>query len=109
MNWEKSDKESRQANAAPHLQSPVTDNDRKCFEVRGAAKMAGDCYVDGAVKLDAHYHYNGSGRSAFGGAKQWPNLSVEVSFKVGQEAQRDALLAKIQALIETELTAIGNV
>ena len=43
---------------------------------------------------------NGSGSKAFGGAKQWPNLTLEIGFQVGEEAYRDALAAELRKITE---------
>lgn len=66
-------------------------------------KSANNCVFENAHEIERHYHYNGSGRDSFGGAKQWPALKVHISFCVGEEKKRDALAKKIKALIDAEL------
>lgn len=68
------------------------------------APMAGKGFVaDGACEIELCRHYSGSGDDAFGGADEWPHLTVQVGFPVGAEAARDALAAKIMALIDAEV------
>jgi len=45
------------------------------------------------------YHYNGSGKEAFGGADKWPHLEINCSFPVNQIAARNALAEELMSYI----------
>jgi hypothetical protein len=50
---------------------------------------SGNDWHRGSIQL--HKNYNGSGPTAFGGRKEWPVLTLEVAFDVGEESRRQEL------------------
>lgn len=53
-------------------------------------------------EIKAHFHYNGSGPSAFGGAECWPVVTLEVPFPAGEIKQRDQFVDALQAFLDTQ-------
>ena len=53
----------------------------------------------GRIEIEKHYHYNGSGKQAFGGAKKWPVLTLHVDFETGKEKERDELAEKLKKFL----------
>lgn len=43
---------------------------------------------------------NGSGSPAFGGAKKWPNITLEIGFQTGEDDYRDALAEELRKITE---------
>lgn len=54
------------------------------------------------VRFDFGRRYNGSGPTAFGGAPDWPTLSIDIDFPVGQEARRLRIAARIRNVLSDE-------
>lgn len=83
---------------------PDTDNRPNCRELRRALQCAGPEYVsESGVEITLNRHFNGGGPTAFGGARDWPHLKLDVSFPTNDYAARDAFAAKLQAFIDQEL------
>jgi hypothetical protein len=80
-----------------HVEPPDSE------EQRSGLIAGGSCRSENAITLRCNRNYNGGGRKYFGGAKEWPHLTLEVSFPVGAEAKRAALVKKIKALIDREI------
>lgn len=83
------------------------DPDQPFFERRG--KFAGNCTeYSGVNKIELRNHYNGSGASAFGGAKNWPVVTSKIAFVEG-EYQLAADFAKdLGAFINERLEKRGR-
>ncbi len=56
--------------------------------------------VMGACKMRLAMSQNGSGKRAFGGAKQWPYIKLEIDFQTGEEDYRDALAEELRKTTE---------
>ena len=56
--------------------------------------LGNGCLMDGAVKIRRGRKINGGGPKAFGGAKEWPCLTVEVHFTVRDGNERMASLSR---------------
>lgn len=54
----------------------------------------------GRIELEKYYHYNGSGNKAFGGAKKWPVLALNIDFETGKEQERDELIEKLKKFLD---------
>lgn len=57
------------------------------------ARIARDYFSNNGVRIELGQSINGSGAKAFGGAKRWPCLRVEIGFPEGDE-KRMATVAK---------------
>lgn len=55
-----------------------------------------------AVRIELGKSFNGSGKSAFGGAKDWPTLRVTIPFQVGEEKRMERVADRIGELLEDE-------
>ena len=67
----------------------------------GANGLIGNgCQMDNAHNLIMGEKRNGSGPKAFGGAKTWPFLSLEVSFQVGEEGYREDLAEVLKRTVD---------
>ena len=66
--------------------------------------MGGPGYISGsAASVNIHKNYNGSGPSAFGGAKEWPHITVRVAFPSDTQAEHVAAVAdKFSAVLLAE-------
>jgi len=67
------------------------------------AVIANDWFSDNGVKIELNESINGSSAEAFGGAKSWPHLTVDIGFQVGQHD----VAARIAVLIEEMLRKEG--
>jgi hypothetical protein len=76
-----------------------TDRDNQ-YEVCAPGKVGRDFETDNAITIEAKHHYNGSGPNAFGGAKQWPHVKLDVGFQEGQEGLRDEFVTQLRRLCE---------
>ena len=56
--------------------------------------------VCGACKMRLANAINGSGSRAFGGAKTWPKIDLEIDFQTGEETYRDALAERLRKTTE---------
>jgi hypothetical protein len=65
-----------------------------------AALMAGNYACSNAVTLELHANYSGSGPDAFGGAREWPHLTLQVSFRQGDERLAEDLANKLAAQVD---------
>lgn len=54
----------------------------------------------GRIEFEKYYHYNGSFGSAFGGAKKWPVLTLNIDFETGKERERDELVEKLKKFLD---------
>jgi hypothetical protein len=71
------------------------------WELKSDAPCGAGGAVRGSMEIVATYHFNGAGDGQFGGADQWPHLTVQISFAAGEEMLRDELARAIQATIDT--------
>lgn len=69
------------------------ENDR---ERKLAGKVGNDYNTDNAATIDKFNSINGSGSTAFGGAKSWPSLTLRVSFQAGEEKHRNELAKMLE-------------
>lgn len=60
--------------------------------------------VIGACKMRLAMSQNGSGSRAFGGATEWPNITLEIGLQVGEEDYRDALAEELRKTTEQFFT-----
>jgi hypothetical protein len=65
-----------------------------------------DC-TNGAAEIRIKKHYNGSGLQAFGGANEWPHVTLGVSFPAGEEAMAMLLVLQLQVLVDGFMTKHG--
>lgn len=65
-------------------------------------RIGNDCEVDNAHTVEIHNNYNGSGDDAFGGAREWPHVTVKVGFQVGEERRAIDFAKKVTELIHAE-------
>lgn len=77
----------------------ISDTENE-YRVTAPGKMGRGCESSNAIEIRGHHHYNGSGPQAFGGAKQWPNVTLQVAFEEGQEELRDTFIKSLRAHIE---------
>jgi hypothetical protein len=69
-----------------------------------APGLMANCYISGnAINLRLCRHVNGSGETAFGGASDWPHLTVNIAFQVGEERKRREFVILLQKLIEQNI------
>ncbi len=66
-------------------------------------KEAKGCKVSNTISIELGKSYNGSGPNAFGGAKEWPYLRIEIPFQVGEEER----MKTIADMIEKKLKLSG--
>jgi len=77
-----------------------TDDDNGWASWVGSGVLANNHRSGNAAQMRLGMSVNGSGKKAFGGAKQWPNLTLEIGFQVGEEAYRDALALELRRTTE---------
>jgi hypothetical protein len=65
--------------------------------------MANNFISSNVVNIRLCRHVNGSGEGAFGGAADWPHLTVNISFQVGEERKRREFVILHQKLIEQNI------
>jgi len=58
--------------------------------------------VEGDVQVEVIKNYNGSGKSAFGGANEWPVVKVHIPFMAGANAEAAAFAEKLQSWLEAQ-------
>ncbi len=58
------------------------------------------CSYANAHTVKTAYHFNGSSNDAFGGAEQWPVVSMEITFEEGEEEKALKFAKKLMAFIE---------
>lgn len=80
-----------------------TDSARVFFNRE--CKMAGNVVMSNGVSLELHKNYSGSGAAAFGGAKEWPHLTLRVAFPAGHEEQRESFAEKLRKFIDENVHA----
>lgn len=51
-------------------------------------------------EIAAIYHYNGSGKSAFGGHEKWPAVTTRLTFPAGRVDLRDAFVEQLKTSVE---------
>lgn len=54
----------------------------------------------GRIEIEKHYHYNGSGKQAFGGAEKWPVLTLQIDFETGKEQECNKLAEQLKQFID---------
>lgn len=88
----------------PPLWGVSTGPDRGRVKLMRSAPMAGPDYIgSNAIEIELAKHWNGSGPSAFGGARSWPHLKLSVSFPVGGDAKRSEFVRKLKHFIDENL------
>lgn len=65
--------------------------------------MMGNEKCDGAIEVECHKQYNGSGRSAFGGLSSWPCISITIPFGGDREEERDRIANLLRRFIDKEI------
>lgn len=65
-------------------------------------KIGNNCETSNAHTVEIHKNYNGSGDDAFGGAREWPVVTVKVGFQVGEERRAIDFAKKVTAIIHAE-------
>lgn len=95
MKWTKTKRVGEPRAWVAHRDSPYAGN-------KGPNSQIG-YPVGGGIQLECSHNYNGSGKTAFGGADKWPHLKLSVSFRQGDYKTRDEFAAKLQAFIDKEL------
>ena len=58
-------------------------------------------------ELHEHHQYNGSGEGCFGGAHDWPAVTLIVSFPAGREDLQTELSEKLRRLVDAFLIEKG--
>lgn len=58
------------------------------------------CELPNACEMRLVRRINGSGSTAFGGAKSWPAVQLTVSFQEGEEAKREALAYVLREAVD---------
>jgi hypothetical protein len=81
--------------------APPSEPERVNYTRKG--KLGRNCPIENAHKIELGYSYNGGGEDAFGGARKWPTLRIEISFEEGHELSRNALAAALIAEIDRHL------
>lgn len=71
-------------------------------------KIGKGCMCDNTHLIEIGYHYNGSGKQAFGGAEKWPSLKIQIDFEEGQEDSAKLFLKKLQPHIDILLQEFKN-
>lgn len=59
------------------------------------------------VLIEAGEFINGGSGAAFGGAKLWPGLRLEMHFPKGEGALRDQLIKELQTLLDAFISEHG--
>jgi len=65
-------------------------------------KIGNDFETGNAHTVEIHKNYNGSGDDAFGGAREWPCVTAEIGFQVGEERRAIDFAKKLTELIRSE-------
>jgi hypothetical protein len=52
------------------------------------------------VEIQNKWHYNGSGETAFGGAKQWPHIDLSISLCGGEEKLAEKIVDDLKKFVE---------
>jgi len=87
------------------VETAVEFRQQGCIEECLVSKVGRNCLVNNAIKLKCNYHYNGSGTQAFGGAKQWPVITLEWAFQEGEETLRDVVARRLKEFVEEQKKA----
>jgi hypothetical protein len=66
------------------------------------AVIANNWFSDNGVKIELSESINGSSDQAFGGAKSWPHLTVDVGFQVGQYDVATRIAILIEEILRRE-------
>ena len=67
----------------PHVHDYGKDLEQPIFQRKGTF-AANQVHYESVHNIELRSHYNGSGPSAFGGAKQWPVVTSKVAFNEGE-------------------------
>lgn len=67
------------------------------------AVIANNYSSPNAITIECHKNFNGSGPDHFGGAKEWPHLTIRIGFPVDSEDQRDKLAVKLAKFLDGEI------
>lgn len=65
--------------------------------------FAGHVLYDNVYVIDVHSNYNGSGKQAFGGAKEWPVVDVQIAFEATEQAKAERFAVEIAKFVDTWL------
>lgn len=75
------------------------------FEI--ANKFARNTVMRNATTIGVTEHRNGSGPEAFGGAKKWPVIDIQISLPEGENGLAVDLAVKLTEIIRQELDTKG--
>jgi hypothetical protein len=67
----------------------------------GVIARAIEC--EDAIWIEVHKNYNGSGPEAFGGAEEWPVITLRWSFDESASSQVDELRKQLQAFVDSHM------
>lgn len=78
------------------------------MEENRKGKIGQNAKSDNAYTIKRHYQYSGcsddftfsDGTKPFGGSKQWPVITLRLSFQEGEETQRDKIAEKLKQFID---------
>lgn len=76
----------------------MADKEKRQF----GAKIGNDYWSTNGVEIELGHSINGSGEKAFGGAKKWPCLRIQIGFEVGQEEKMELVAGWITQLLRAE-------
>jgi hypothetical protein len=74
---------------------------------RRPGKYARSYVGEDVHSVEVHWHFNGSGKDAFGGCDKWPVVSIEVPFEEGKESLADEFAARMRDFIDQTLEELG--
>ena len=73
-----------------------------CIVEHRETKYARDC-IGRAITIERHFNYNGSGPTAFGGAKEWPVLTICIAFEENAFKERDRIAELMKKFINENM------
>lgn len=54
------------------------------------------------AEISLRHHYNGSGPKAFGGARQWPVVKLELAFNEGEHAKAEKWFNQLSRFLKAQ-------
>lgn len=79
----------------------------KTKTINGAGKIGRAMQVESAVTVTLGMSFNGSGPTAFGGAKEWPSLRVICEFEEHDYQKREQVAAELLEVLARHFTLEG--
>lgn len=68
------------------------------------AEMAGAGYIgENAIKIRVGRNINGSGPNAFGGAKEWPSVDLDVAFPATDKERAEQFAEALKAFVDSQI------